>query len=147
MNPVRGSCLCEGIRFELRMPSKWVAHCHCSLCRRAHGAPFVTWVGVKADQFRITAGTELIGTYHSTPGASRRFCKTCGSPLFFESQNWPDEVHIAVAHLKDPLDKAPQAHVHYDSKADWIVVKDGLPLHGAPGTGPLLPNNTQKSDN
>lgn len=147
MDLVKGSCLCERIRFELRMPSKWVAHCHCTLCRRAHGAPFVTWVGVKADHFQLTAGEDLLGSYASTPEARRRFCKNCGSPLFFESSKWPDEVHIAVAHLKDRLDKSPKAHVYYDCKAEWIEVNDGLPLYGAPGTGPLLPINTQKRDN
>lgn len=42
----RGSCLCGAVRFTARLPSRWVAHCHCTRCQRAHGAAFVTWVGL-----------------------------------------------------------------------------------------------------
>lgn len=38
----RGQCLCGVIKFTARFPSKWVAHCHCTRCQRAHGAAFVT---------------------------------------------------------------------------------------------------------
>ena len=54
-----GGCLCGAVRFEITLPSKWCAHCHCSMCRRAHGAGVVTWFGVPEDRFRITAGEEL----------------------------------------------------------------------------------------
>jgi len=49
----RGSCLCGAIGFVAALPSKWVAHCHCSRCRRAHGAPFVTWAGFAADAVTV----------------------------------------------------------------------------------------------
>ena len=32
---VQAGCLCGAVRFELQLPSKWCAHCHCSMCRRA----------------------------------------------------------------------------------------------------------------
>jgi hypothetical protein len=41
-----GACLCGAVQFELQLPATWVAHCHCTMCRRAHGAAFVTWVSV-----------------------------------------------------------------------------------------------------
>ena len=49
----RGSCLCGEVGFVAALPSKWVAHCHCSRCRRAHGAPFVTWAGFSADAVTV----------------------------------------------------------------------------------------------
>ena len=45
---VEGGCLCGAVRFSLELPSKWCAHCHCSMCRRAHGAGYVTWGQVQA---------------------------------------------------------------------------------------------------
>ena len=44
MSQASGRCLCGGLAFEAALPSKWVAHCHCSMCRRGSGAAFVTWV-------------------------------------------------------------------------------------------------------
>ena len=64
-----GGCLCGAVRFEVAAPTKWCAHCHCSLCRRAHGAAFVTWFGVPNEQFHWTLGEERVCWYPSTPEA------------------------------------------------------------------------------
>ena len=50
---VHGTCLCGSVRFSASLPSKWVAHCHCTYCRRAHGAPFVTWAGFHAGSVTV----------------------------------------------------------------------------------------------
>jgi hypothetical protein len=39
MSPVRGSCLC-GIKFEIAGPLLGPINCHCSQCRKQHGAAF-----------------------------------------------------------------------------------------------------------
>lgn len=48
MTAAQAQCLCGDITLAATLPSLWAAHCHCSLCRRAHGAAFVTWVGMDA---------------------------------------------------------------------------------------------------
>lgn len=125
-----GECLCGAVRFEIDLPVKWCAHCHCSLCRRAHGAGYVTWVGVASDGFRVIAGEDELFDYESSPEAIRSFCGICGSSLFFESARWPGEVHVALASLKDPIDRAPQAHVFFSDKAEWVEIHDALPKKG-----------------
>ena len=121
-NQVKGSCLCESVKFEITFPTKFAAHCHCSLCRRAHGAAYVTWVGVKNNQFKLTSGEQYLGKYKSTPEAIRTFCRNCGSPLFFESSRWEGEIHVAQAHLKGELDRAPRAHVFFDDHVPWVDI-------------------------
>jgi hypothetical protein len=134
-----GGCLCGAVRFEITPPTKWCAHCHCSLCRRAHGAAFVTWLGVERPQFALVAGGSELRWYRSTPPARRGFCGRCGSTLFFESERWPDEVHVALAHLDGPIDRAPAAHVFFDSRVSWVDLGDSLPRHGGPsGVEPLV---------
>ena len=51
----RGQCLCGAVAFTAALPSKWVAHCHCTLCQRAHGAAFVTWVGMDSARVAVDA--------------------------------------------------------------------------------------------
>lgn len=131
-SPIRGACLCGAVRFELTPPTKWCAHCHCTLCRRAHGAAFVTWVGVKNDAFRVVVGADRLRDYASTAPAQRSFCTTCGSTLFFRSTKWPDEVHVVVANLLDPLDRAPGGHVWWSDRAPWFDLHDDLPKKGGP---------------
>ena len=133
-----GGCLCGAVRFEVKTPTKWCAHCHCSLCRRAHGAAFVTWFGVERPNFELVSGTDALAWYQSSGEARRGFCGRCGSPLFFESERWAEEVHIALAHMDGPIDREPKAHVFYDAHVDWVVLGDELSrFGGATGNEPL----------
>jgi len=133
-----GGCLCGAVRFEVTPPTKWCAHCHCSLCRRAHGAAFVTWFGVEKIRFAMVSGADHICWHLSTPEARRGFCRLCGSTMFFEGERWPDETHIALANMDGPIDRSPQAHVFYDRHVDWVALGDDLRLLGGPtGVEPL----------
>lgn len=124
-----GSCQCGALRFAVELPSKWVAHCHCTMCRRAHGAAFVTWVGMEDGRARIDDSDQTLRWYASSPGAERGFCSRCGSMLFFRSSRWPGELHIVRANFDDDIDRAPQVHVYYHRHVDWAAIdpNDGLP--------------------
>jgi hypothetical protein len=135
---IEGGCLCGAVRFAIQTPTKWCAHCHCSMCRRAHGAALVTWVGVDASQFQLLSGEKELRKYPSSPAAVRSFCSVCGSPLFFESKRWAGEVHVARAAIPGEVDRDATAHVFYSDRADWFVVTDDVPRKGGPtGTEPL----------
>lgn len=123
LNGATGSCLCEKIRFEFDFPSKWCGHCYCKMCRKAHGAGFVTWIGVPESAFRLTAGQDHLKTFASSPGAKRKFCDTCGASMFFESEKWPGEVHIAMACVDSPADREPEGNAFFDEKAHWIELQ------------------------
>jgi hypothetical protein len=114
-----GGCLCGAVRYRIALPPLWVAHCHCSICRRAQGAGFVTWVGVAADGFRLEAGADVLSRYRSSATATRSFCRVCGSPLFFESGHWPGEIHVTLASLDSSVGLEPTAHAYWSSRADW----------------------------
>lgn len=135
MTLAHAQCLCGDLRVQATLPSKWVAHCHCTLCRRAHGAAFVTWVGIEADHCVIEDTAGRLRWYESTPGAERGFCSRCGGMLFFRSGRWPGELHVALAHFTTPIDRQPQVHVHWESHVEWASIDpaDGLPRKGAAG--------------
>ena len=122
-----GSCLCGAVQFSVPLPSKWVAHCHCTRCQRAHGAPFVTWAGFEAPAVEINDEEALLRWYVAREGGSRGFCSRCGSPMFFKSERWPGELHIARALFLEPLDREPQLHVYYETHVEWVALSDSLP--------------------
>lgn len=124
--PFHGGCLCGAVRFTVAGPTKWCAHCHCTLCRRAHGAAFVTWVGVAEEFFRLDA-EESLRWFESTPGAFRGFCERCGSTLLFRSGRWPGEMHVTRAAFDAEIDRSPAGHAYYSTHVDWATVDDGLP--------------------
>ncbi len=124
---VSGACLCGAVRFEATLPSLWCAHCHCSQCRRFHGAPVVTWVGFNDAGFRITVGANILRWYSSSALARRGFCGDCGSSFLFQSEQWPGEMHVSLSNVLDPMDRAPEGHVHFDSHVSWLELADDLP--------------------
>ena len=129
-NNVKGNCLCGAVHFCATLPSKWCAHCHCTMCRKAHGAGYVTWVGFEHQQVSFTQGEKDIHWYISSPGAERGFCKQCGSSLFFRSQQWPGELHIALGCVTDEIDRQPQANVYFDRHVNWMAIDESLKTTG-----------------
>ncbi len=129
MNPAHGQCLCGDIRFTAQLPSKWVAHCHCTMCQRGNGAAFVTWVGLDETRCVIDDPGDRLRWFQSSAQGQRGFCSRCGSAAFFRSSRWPGELHVTLANFTDPIDRAPQAHVFWDTHVDWVRLDegDGLP--------------------
>lgn len=127
-----GSCLCGAVRFTATLPSRWVAHCHCSYCRRAHGAAFVTWVGMDEAAVQIDDSRGALRWNESSPGARRGFCGQCGSPIFFQGARWPGEMHVARALFNGPVDREPQMHAYWDTHVTWVALDDSLPRRPAP---------------
>jgi len=135
---VSGHCLCGSIRYTVKLPSLVCAHCHCSMCRRNHGAGFVTWFAVPRGQLSMESGAEELVRYRSSEHGSRSFCKRCGTSLFCDNAAHPDQVDIALGTVDGPIDRAPQLHIFFDSRADWVAVADELPrLGGKTGVEPL----------
>jgi len=116
----RGSCHCGAVRFVARFPSRFVAHCHCASCRRAHGAAFVTWAGFPSDQVALSAGAERLKVHESSPGTKRSFCGRCGTRVFFQSDRWPGETHVPLAAFDEPVDRPPQGHAFWDEHVAWL---------------------------
>lgn len=122
-----GFCACGAIRYRIALPPIWVAHCHCSMCRRAQGAAFVTWVGASEATFALEAGSELLRRHASSPPAVRSFCGRCGTPLFFQSTRWPGEIHVTLATLDSAEGLDPREHVHWADRVAWVHCDDALP--------------------
>jgi hypothetical protein len=123
---VKGGCLCGAVTFTATLPSKWCAHCHCSMCRKAHGAGYVTWVGFEQGQVSIGDDSGQLEWYKSSPGAQRGFCRQCGSTMFFKSERWAGELHIVLACFDDVIDREPQANVCFDTHVEWMPVNAKL---------------------
>jgi hypothetical protein len=127
-NPLPGSCLCGGVRFEVTAPFRWANHCHCSRCRKHSGAFGGTQGRVPREGFRLLAGQELIRVFRPDGGRVKAFCSVCGSSLF--GAEWPEgeEVAIRLGSLDGEPGIRPQFHTFVASRAPWDEIPDdGLP--------------------
>ena len=121
-----GSCLCGAARFEVRDFEADVGHCHCSMCRKFHGAAFATIASVKG--FRWLQGENVLTAFVADNGTTRTFCSRCGSSLTFSTPKAPpDVVEVALAAFDDEVPVQPDAHIFVGSRAHWTVLDDSLP--------------------
>jgi hypothetical protein len=124
---VSGSCLCGRVRFEIGAPFDEMHHCHCSRCRKAHGAAFATFARVGRGEVRFLSGQGELRAFRSSPQVQRSFCGQCGSTMFFQFDGLPDTIWVAVGSLDGDPGLRPEAHIFVGSKASWHDVLDELP--------------------
>ena len=123
---IRGSCLCGKVRYELSGRPQFINHCHCSMCRKAHGAAFGSFLHADGRTFHWTAGTADVRRFESSPGTFRAFCKHCGSSVpVLEGDD--EHVIIPAGTLDDDPGVRPIVHIHTSSKASWYSISDDLP--------------------
>ena len=53
---ISGECLCGKVRYEISGRLFDSTHCHCSMCRRQHGALYATYADFDPADFGIDRG-------------------------------------------------------------------------------------------
>ncbi len=125
-----GSCLCGVVRYRIDAPIDALTHCHCKMCRKAHGTAFASYASVPLEAFHFLSGKDQLGVYHSSDHVTRTFCIRCGSNLQFVD-NRERQLGVAAGTLDSALPPPPQEHIFVDSKASWYEIDDALPQHNA----------------
>ena len=124
----KGSCLCGAIQFEADQFESQSGHCHCSMCRKFHGAAFSTYGEVRQEHFRWTAGETLLKQFVAGNQTIRQFCSECGSSLTFASPGHETApIEISLACFDDPVPVIPNAHIFVANAANWCLRTDALP--------------------
>jgi hypothetical protein len=123
---VHGSCLCGQVRFELTGPAQFINYCHCSMCRKVHGAAYGSFLHADGKYFHWVSGESSIHNYQSSPKNFRAFCRVCGSNVpVLEDEG--THVIIPAGALDDDPGVRPVVHIHTASKASWHEITDKLP--------------------
>lgn len=120
-----GGCFCGNIRYSALGKPIGVSHCHCSMCGRVCGAPFITWVSFSRANFSFISGNP--SRFKSSDKVERSFCNHCGTALTFEEISQPDRVDVTVGSLDAPNDLSPEDHIWTSSRLSWLHINDGLP--------------------
>ncbi len=120
-----GGCRCGAVRYRAAAEPLASWTCHCESCRRATSTPAVPWVTFPANALSFVHGT--LAAYRSSPGVTRGFCGTCGSPLSYRHDVRPDEVDILTCTLDDAGTTAPAYHEWMVDRLPWDLPRDGLP--------------------
>lgn len=123
---LKGQCHCGAIRYQMPDGVERHAVCHCTDCRRATGAPLVSWAVAPADAVTIE-GTPKV--YASSEHARRHFCGDCGTSLFYTNEVvFPGLIDVQTATLDDPGAIPLRAQIQIADRISWMADADKLPM-------------------
>lgn len=128
---LEGGCLCGTVRYRIEGEAIDAAYCHCSLCRRASGAPVVAWITFPVEDFAYVAGTPRV--FHSSARGQREFCAQCGTQLVYRQRDGARTVDVSMASLDDPQARAPEYHIFVADRLGWFGIGDDLPRYDDAG--------------
>lgn len=117
MNLTAG-CLCGELRIEIRGAPLRVGICHCLDCRKRQGALFHTFAVFPLAAATVTGEPRIY--------KSRRFCATCGSPVF---DVFGDELELGIGALDMPDQLAPTYECWMVRREKWLPAFDVAHRH------------------
>ena len=122
--PVRGSCLCGGVRYAVTGPFLRANFCHCSRCRKHSGAAALAQGRVPRSAFTLLQGRDLLSSFTEAGHMAKVFCRRCGSSLF--GGTWPDgpEVSIRLGTVDDDPGIRPSYHSFVGEVPPWDALPD-----------------------
>jgi hypothetical protein len=120
----KGSCLCGAVRFEVAGALSGPDACHCTQCRRTSGHYFVSTDVPKASL--KVEGEDNVTWFQSSEKVRRGFCRTCGSPLFWDPTH-RDWIGVAMGAFDKPTGTRLAKHIFVADKGDYYDITDGLP--------------------
>ncbi|MDQ2090425.1 GFA family protein [Marimonas arenosa] len=120
----KGSCLCGAVQItiagELAPPNA----CHCSQCRKQSGH---FWASTDLPMDRVTIrGEANVTWFNASEIATRGFCRSCGSFLFWK-RHGRGEIAVAMGAIDSPTGTQLSGHIFSADKGDYYDIADGLP--------------------
>jgi len=109
---LEGKCLCGGVVVRLPAAMNDVGVCHCRMCRRWGGGP---WMALQAPGSLVSGDTLVV--YRSSGFAERAFCGRCGAHIFHRPQDGPEQA--ISAGLFNITSLQVKREIFYDAKPPY----------------------------
>ncbi len=119
-----GGCQCGAVRYRLEAAPTGANVCHCRMCQKAGGGPFMAFAGARLGELVWTQGAPKI--FASSAVAERGFCSECGTPLTYRLVG-RDRISVTIGNLDQPHMVAPAMQYGIESRLPWLDLIPSLP--------------------
>jgi hypothetical protein len=128
--PLKGSCLCGQVRFEVTEQPVSASYCHCTRCQKRTGTASSAQARIVPGSLTVTAGEDLVRAYEPEDGFPKAFCSSCGSALWSLDPKTNEISGVRMAAFDDDPGVRPAYRQYVAYAADWEPIPDdGLPRH------------------
>ncbi len=124
---IKGSCMCGEVTYSIQGEIGDITHCHCTTCRKAHGAAFSTVASVKINDFTFITGENLMKCYQSSTDKVRCFCSNCGSHIYAHREGQQHYI-LRLGTLDDDPKAQSKNHIWLSLKAPWYDIDEDSKL-------------------
>jgi hypothetical protein len=125
------ACACGQLRLTLDGNPVLVSSCHCLACQRRTGAVFAANAFFRRDQVVAMDGEHRTWRRAGDSGQflTFHFCPTCGSTVFWERDNVPDMLTVAIGAFADSAFPAPARTVWTEHMHGWLPFPGSIKRH------------------
>jgi len=128
--PIRGGCLCGGVRYEVTEPFVSAGYCHCMRCQRRSGTAASVSASVVPGSLRIVAGAELVECWTPPDGYRKCFCSRCGGALWSSHPAEEGRLSVRLGTVDGDPGIRPGYRQYVAYAAPWEPIPDdGLPRY------------------
>ena len=129
-SPLRGSCACGAVEFQVTADFTTAGYCHCTRCQRRTGTAASVNARTAPGSFKLLSGEEHLRAWAPEGGAAKVFCGLCGSAVFSRSAGDPPTIGVRLGSLDADPGIRPQWRQFVAYAASWEEIPDdGLPRH------------------
>jgi hypothetical protein len=126
-----GGCLCRQFRFEFSAEPVAMRLCWCRDCQYFAAGNATVNVVFPSEALKVLQGE--LRDYESVADSGnrmhRRFCPTCGTPVFSAAESRPHLLIVRNGALDDTGLLKPGATIWTDSAPEWAWIDETLPMH------------------
>jgi hypothetical protein len=112
-----GGCQCGAVRFALYAQPGRIGLCHCRMCQKQVGGPFIALAEVAHEDFAWTRGQPA--SFRSSSIAERDFCAACGTPLSYRAIGGP-KIELTTGSFDEPQRIVPTYATGMESYLPWV---------------------------
>lgn len=125
---IAGKCLCGTVQFSVEDVHE-IDVCHCTMCRKWNGGPFV---GADIRGSVTFQSDDALTWYASSDWAKRGFCSKCGSSLFYKLNDRDDFWSISAGLFDLPTGLSIGKEIFVDEKPDYYNFSGDQPRYTGP---------------
>lgn len=120
---IEGGCLCGAVRYRISAEPLLMRACWCRVCQFIATGNATINLGVPSNAITITGSPkDYTSTADSGRHMHRRFCPSCGTHLFSESEERPDMIIVRAGTLDDTSIVAPTAAIWIARAPAWARI-------------------------
>jgi len=115
-----GSCLCGSIKYQTSAGFEMTGNCHCDTCKKITGGPFESFAVINETHFELLQGQGQLASYPISKKAEKKFCSTCGTPIYNKHIVLPGKLIVHIGSIDDSSSLSPTFNLHCENMLLWV---------------------------